>query len=181
VAAIGPATAAELEKSGLKKDGPKVIITGRAGFDSEALLEVLSRDRVAGKKIAIFRGKGGRELLGETLRSRDAEVEYIECYRRVRPDGDMHALLPRWRRGEIVATVATSAEIVANLFGMAGEPGLGCLRRTPMFVPHPRVAAAAFQYGAHDLMVTGGGDEALAAGIETWFGRVRPEHANFAS
>lgn len=177
VAAIGPVTAVELEKSGLKKDGLRAIITGPPGFDSEALLEVLPREQVAGKRIAIFRGEGGRELLGDTLRSRDAEVEYIECYRRVRPEGDMQALLPRWRRGEIGATIATSAEIVANLFGMAGEPGLRWVSRTPMFVPHPRVAAAAFQYGAHALMVTGAGDEALAAGIETWFGRVRPEHA----
>ncbi len=177
VAAIGPATAAELEKSGLKKDAPGAIITGQAGFDSEALLEALSREQVAGRRIAIFRGEGGRELLGETLRSRGAEVEYLECYRRVRPDGDMQALLPRWQRGEIGASIATSAEIVANLFSMAGASGLRWLCDAPMFVPHARVAAAAFRCGAQALMVTGAGDEALAAGLETWFGRVRPQRA----
>lgn len=175
VAAIGPATAVELEKSGLKKQGPGAIITGSAGFDSEALLEVLPGEQVAGRRIAIFRGQGGRELLGETLRSRGAEVEYIECYRRLRPDGGMQGLLPRWQRGEIGASIATSTEIVGNLFDMAGESGLRLLCATPMFVSHPRVAAAAFERGAQALMVTGAGDEALAAGLETWFGRERPE------
>lgn len=177
LAAIGPATAAELESAGSTNTGRREIITGPAGFDSEALLAALPREQVAGRRIAIFRGEGGRELLGETLRSRDARVEYIECYRRVRPAGDMRTLLPRWQQGEIGASIATSAEIVVNLFEMAGAEGLCWLRGTPMFVPHPRVAAAAFQRGVQALVVAGAGDKALAAGLETWFGRLRPEHA----
>jgi len=176
LAAIGPATAAELENAGLKNALAREIITGPAGFDSEALLEVMPGERVANRRIAIFRGEGGRELLGDSLRSRGAQVEYVECYRRVRPAGDMRNLLPRWQRGEIGASIATSAEIVANLFEMAGAQGLSLLRDTPMFVPHPRVAAAAFQRGVQALMVAGAGDGALAAGLATWFGRLRPQN-----
>lgn len=177
VAAIGPSTAAELEKSGLKNDGPRTIITGPEGFDSEALLESLPAEQVSGKRIVIFRGMGGREFLGESLRLRGADVEYVACYRRMRPDGDMQALLPRWQQGFIGASIATSAEIVENLFEMAGEAGRGFLCGAPMFVPHPRVAAAAFQRGAQALVVAGAGDEALVAGLETWFGRLRPQYA----
>lgn len=177
VAAIGPSTAAELGKSGLKNDGSRTIITGPEGFDSEALLESLPAEQVSGKRIAIFRGQGGREFLGRALRLRGAVVEYFECYRRVRPEGDMQALLPRWQQGIIGASVATSGQIVANLFEMAGEAGRRWLCNAPMFVPHPRVAAAAFQRGARALVVAGAGDEALVAGLETWFGRSRPEYA----
>ena len=177
VAAIGPATAAELEKSGLKKDGPRAIITGPEGFDSEALLASMAAEQVAGKRIAIFRGQGGRQFLGEMLRERGAAVEYVEVYRRVRPGGDMLALLPRWQQGGIAASIATSAEIVANLFGMAGEAGRHWLCGAPMFVSHPRVAATAFQRGVQALVVAGAGDEALIGALKTWFGRLRPENA----
>lgn len=175
-AAIGPATAAELQKFGLKKEGARAIITGPEGFDSEALLQAMETEQLAGKRIAIFRGMGGREFLGESLRTRGAEVEYVECYRRVRPPGDMQALLPRWQQGGIGASIATSAEIVANLFEMAGETGRRWLCGAPMFVSHPRVAGAAFQRGAQALIVAGAGDEALVAGLKTWFGRLRPKH-----
>lgn len=172
VAAVGPGTAAELKKSGVRD-----IITAEAGFDSEALLGLLSRETVAGKRVAIFRGQGGRELLGHTLRARGAEVEYVECYRRVKPRRDMEKLLPLWQRGELRASVATSSEIVMNLFDMAGEAGRPRLRQTPMFVPHPRVAGTAFRLGVHTLMIAGAGDEALAAALATWFGRLRPDRA----
>ncbi|HEX7810735.1 MAG TPA: uroporphyrinogen-III synthase [Burkholderiales bacterium] len=177
LAAIGPATAAELGKAGSTNAGGREIITGPRGFDSDALLAVLPRELVAGRRIAVFRGEGGRELLGETLRERGGRVEYIECYRRVRPAGDMRGVVSRWQRGEIGASIATSAEIVTNLFAMAGAEGLRWLRDTPMFVPHPRVAAAAFQRGVQALVVAGAGDQALVAALETWFGRLRPEHA----
>jgi hypothetical protein len=42
-----------------------------------------------------------------------------------------------------------------------------------MFVSHPRVAATAFAFGVHTVFVTGMRDEALASGLETWFGRLR--------
>lgn len=169
VAALGPGTAAELKKSGVRE-----IITPDGGFDSEALLAVLGPPDMAGRRVAVFRGHGGRELLGETLSRHGAEVEYVECYRRVQPGRDMVELLPLWSRGELRAVVATSAEIVTNLFGMAGEAGRPWLCRTPLFVPHPRVAGAAYTLGVQTVFVAGTGDEALASGLETWFGRLRP-------
>ena len=41
-------------------------------FDSESLLELpeLAADRVKGKRVAIFRGDGGRELLAENVARR---------------------------------------------------------------------------------------------------------------
>jgi hypothetical protein len=48
---------------------------------------------------------------------------------------------------------------------------------TPFFVPHPRVAATAFSRGVERVFVAGNGDEALVAGLITWFARLRPLHA----
>jgi len=171
VAALGPGTAAELKKSGVRE-----MITPEADFDSEALLDALSGLQFAGKSVVILRGQGGRELLGESLRQRGAEVEYVECYRRARPGHDLAELMPLWQQGRLRACLATSSEIVINLFDMAGEACRPWLCQTPMFVSHPRVAATAFSFGVHTVFVAGMGDEALASGLETWFARPRRVH-----
>lgn len=168
-AAVGPGTAAELRKRGARE-----VITGQAGFDSESLLAALPASVIDGRRIAIVCGIGGREFLGRELQARGARVERIEIYRRIRPAGGMAAILPGWRSGAIAATVATSAEIVENLYAMAGATGADCVRETPMFVPHARVAAAARRLGTRQIMVAGVGDQAMVAGLETWFARLRP-------
>jgi uroporphyrinogen-III synthase len=172
VAAVGPGTSAELKKSGVRN-----IISPQEGFDSEALIRELSSLPLGGSRALVIRGQGGRELLGETLRSRGVKVEYLECYRRVTPDRDMEELLPLWRSGDLKACIATSSTIVMNLYEMAGEAGRLWLLGTPFFVSHPRVAATAFSRGVQRVFVAGNGDEALVAGMKTWFARLRPLHA----
>ncbi|HVY05835.1 MAG TPA: uroporphyrinogen-III synthase [Burkholderiales bacterium] len=167
LAAIGPATAAELKKSGLRN-----IIAPPSGNDSEALILELSKAPPA--RVLIVRGRGGRELLGDTLRANGASVEYFECYRRVRPDADMRELLAGSMRDRIKACVATSSNIVDNLFEMAGATETPWLRGLPLFVSHPRIAATAFSRGVRAVFVSGNGDDALAAGLKTWFARPRP-------
>ena len=171
VAALGPGTAAELKKFGVRE-----MITPEADFDSEALLDALSGLQFAGKRVVVFRGQGGRELLGESLRRRGAEVGYAECYRRARPRRDLAELIPLWQQGGLGACVATSSEIVTNLFAMAGDACRPWLCQTPMFVSHPRVAACAFAFGLRTVFVAGMGDEALASGLDTWFARLRRVH-----
>lgn len=171
LAALGPGTAAELKKFGVRE-----MITPEAEFDTEALLEALSELQFAGKSVVIFRGQGGRELLGESLRRRGAEVEYVECYRRAKPLRDLADLMQLWQQGRLRACLATSSQIVINLFDMAGAACRPWLCQTPMFVSHPRVAATAFALGVHTVFVAGTGDEALASGLETWFARLRQVH-----
>lgn len=163
-AAVGPGTAAELNKAGVRE-----VIAPETGFDSEALLSVLPLNEMAGRHVVIFRGNGGREHLGDVLKSRGARVTSVSCYRRIRPSGDMRGLQPLWQGGGIHACVATSAEIVSNLFAMAGETVRPWLCQTPIFVPHARVATTAFAGGARALFVAGVGDPALMRGLLSWF------------
>jgi uroporphyrinogen-III synthase len=168
VAAIGPGTVAELKKNGVRN-----IISPQAGFDSEALIGELSSLPLGGSRALIVRGEGGRELLGDALRSHGAAVTYLECYRRVKPERDMRDLLPRTGRAGAKACMATSSSIVENLFEMAGTAGRGWLCGIPFIVSHPRVGGTAFARGVQTVFVAGNGDEALVAGAMTWFARLR--------
>lgn len=151
-AAIGGGTQRELERHGVTK-----VIAPRAGADSEALLEEL-RD-VPGKRIVIFRGEGGRELLGEALRQRGARVEYAECYRRKRP-----ARASSFEKPD--AVTVSSAQGLANLFEML-DPAM--LRSTPLFVPHPRIAGEARARGVREVLVAGPADEQMLDALVAYF------------
>lgn len=166
IAAIGPGTVAELKKFGVHN-----IISSQTGFDSEALLGELSTRLPKVCRALLVRGQGGREFLGETLAQRGAGVDYLECYRRIRPDRDMRDLMTRSAGAGRIACLATSASIVENLFEMAGETGHAWLCAIPFFVSHPRVALAAFTRGVQAVFVAGSGDEALVAGLQVWFRR----------
>jgi len=161
VFAVGPGTAKTLETLGLSG------VTVPPGQDSEALLALPRLEQVAGKRIAIFRGVGGRPLLADTLRARGATVDYVECYRRRCPEADAGPLLQRW--GELSAVTIASAETLHNLAAMLGDGGAGRLRATPLFVPHAKIAEAARMSGMAEVIVTAGGDAGLLQGLINWF------------
>jgi uroporphyrinogen-III synthase len=71
-----------------QRHGIRDVLSPPLRFDSEALLELPELTAVAGKRVIIFRGDGGREVLGDTLKARGAAIEYVTCYRRARPQLD---------------------------------------------------------------------------------------------
>jgi len=162
-AAIGRGSVRELKHFGLTE------VIAPARFDSEALLELPEMKDVAGKRIVIFRGDGGRELLGDTLTARGAAIEYAECYRRGRPQIDAAPLLKAWARNELHAIIVTSNEGLHNLFDLVGKLGQSWLRKTPLFVPHPRIEQAARELGLASVVLTAQGDEGLVRGLAQWF------------
>jgi len=167
VAAVGNGTATALEELGFHS-----VIAPSGGADSEALAELPELQDMQGRSVVIFRGQGGREWLRARLEARGARVEYAECYRRARPEVDAGSLLARWQSGAIEAVSITSAEGLANLFEMLGPTGRGYLRATPVFVPHPRIAAAARKLGVLEIVVTGRGDARTVAEMAAFFAKV---------
>lgn len=165
LAAVGQGSARMLRHFGARQ-----VIAPDDGADSESLLALPEMQAVAGQRILIMRGEGGREVLAEGLRQRGATVDYAECYRRVPPQLDPAPILALWRQGGVQAVTVTSSEILANLIALLGADGLALLRATPLFVIHPRIAAAARERGLTEVIVTQPGDAGLLAALLHRFG-----------
>lgn len=163
IAAIGRGSKKELEHCGVKH-----VIAPPQQFDSEGLLALPQFLDMSGKRVVIFRGEGGREMLGDALIARGARLEYAECYRRGKPNLDAAPLLRRWARGEINAVTVTSTESLHNLFDLLGKLGQQWLKKTPLFAPHERIAQKARKLGLEQVVVTGAGDEGLVTGLIEW-------------
>ena len=163
-AAVGAGSARELERHGVR-----AVLVPLSGADSEALLDLPEMAAMSGKRVLILRGEGGRELLGDTLKARGAQVEYAECYRRVRPRTDVGPLLAAWDEAAVHAVTVSSAGGLSNLIAMLGEHGAAQLRRTPVFAAHRRVAEAARRHGVTEIVLAGTSDEEMLARLMAYF------------
>ena len=166
VAAIGTGSRRELARRGFA-----AVIHPQGEADSEALLALPELADIAGKRIAVFRGEGGREVLGEALSARGALVEYAECYRRVRPE--VSADKPAWAQSALDAVAVSSSEGLANLDAMLRPWRPDWLQESPLFVPHARVAAQARRLGAREAIVAGPGDAETARALIAYFGAAK--------
>jgi len=166
VAAVGSGTRAALEARGFAN-----VLAPRDSGGSESLLALLTPPvmNVRGKRIAIFRGTGGRELLAHTLRERGAVVEYAECYSRRAPQMDLRPLIDAWSNGRVHAVAISSGEALVNLAALLGDAGGKLLASTPMFVPHPRVADDARARGIGEALLAGPADEDVAGALVAYF------------
>jgi uroporphyrinogen-III synthase len=168
-ARLRAATVGVSSEQALAAHGITDVVTPRQRFDSEALLELPEMQDMAGKRVAIFRGDGGRDLFGDTLKARGATVEYITCYRRNKPDLDPAPLLRLWQDDRLDAVTVTSSEGLRNLHDMVGKLGQAWLKKTPLFVPHQRIAEQAQLLGHHNVIATGPADDGLIAGLLEYF------------
>jgi len=165
IAAVGQGSARALEKSGRPVD-----IFPVQSFNSEALLALPELSRVEHKKVVIFRGEGGRELLADTLRQRGAVVVYAECYRRIIPQFEIAPLLSHWERGEAHVIIVTSNDGLQNLYDMIPSPDRCHLLKTPLVVISQRMCALSAKLGfIHaPIVAESASDEALVNAVITW-------------
>jgi uroporphyrinogen-III synthase len=163
LASVGAGTRRALEEQGFTS-----VLAPTAPADSEALLALPELQSVAGLRIALFRGEGGRTLLADTLAARGAIVAQAACYRRARPD---HAskLYAAWAAAPVDAVAVSSAEGLANLAALLGGGAAERLRASVLFVPHARVALAAERLGLNNVQVAGPGDREMAAAMVAYF------------
>lgn len=172
-AGLKVATVGKGSEAALAERGFTGVIAPSIGFDSESVmaLPAFQVDAVDGRRVLVLRGDGGRDLLGDTLTARGARVEYLTCYHRGGPADDPALLVERARAGRLDALTLTSSEGVAHLLAL---PGVDMLKAVPVFVPHPRIAAAAEEGGFAQVVLTGPGDRGLIDGLAAHFAAGKP-------
>ena len=153
-AAIGPVTASELNTFGIKQ-----VLTPQNRFDSEALLALSEMQNMQGKKIMLFRGIGGRDVLGDTLKSRGAQVTFAECYQRVNPQTNCDLLAQLYSEKKLHGIVVTSSEAMRYLLDLTGNSDW--LKQVILFVNHARIAENPIQLGLKVAIADTSGDQAM--------------------
>lgn len=168
--AVGPSTAQILQQL------PWPVHFSSTGVTSEHLLELPGLQDIYGKRIALFRGQGGRELLAETLRERGARVDYIELYQRREPLYDREEALAQMHSKQINVVVITSMQILESFLRLLrlGDAGtiaahesrdkadtalLSLLQTLCIVVPSPRVQDRALEAGLRRVIKASGADD----------------------
>jgi len=135
--AVGAATAALLARHGIDATTPGAAMT------SEGLLALPGLAQVAGARVLIVKGAGGRETLARELRARGAAVDELACYARAAPDlapGELAARLAAWR---IDTILLSSGEGLENLLALLSPAETTKVKRLCVIVPSERVAMRA--------------------------------------
>lgn len=168
--AVGPGTAAIL------REHPWPVHCSTTGVTSEDLMALAGLQQLRGKRIALFRGKGGRELLAETLRERGAQVDYVELYTRQVPQHGRAEVLEQIARQGINCVVLTSLQVFESFLGLlkglgngssaidmsqdkSADPLLGLQQTLTLIVPSARVEQNARRSGFLHVLNAGGADD----------------------
>ena len=149
--------------------GFQVAITPASGIGSEGLLAHDVLKSVQNKRIVIFRGNGGRELLAEELTRRGAKVDYCECYQRRIPRTDPAPLTDELENGHIDVVTITSTQALKNLWVMLGDKAAAFLTSLPVVVISERIGDTASNMGfGHVLVTKDTSDQAIVDTIKQW-------------
>ncbi|MEM7563525.1 MAG: uroporphyrinogen-III synthase, partial [Pseudomonadota bacterium] len=116
-------------------------------YNSEALLEATGLQQVSGQKILIMRGQQGRNLLGDTLQQRGADVSYCEVYRRATPEVPVVAFDTLVKAAFPTLAILTSNEGMQNLMQMISKSAAARLCQIPWLLISERMRESALNLG----------------------------------
>jgi uroporphyrinogen-III synthase len=175
IAAIGNATAQAIASA-----NRTVAIVAPASHTSESLLAVPEMMNVAGKRVLIVRGLGGRDLMRTTLTERGAVVDYLEVYRRVPATpsmGEVSALEDRWQNGGVDVVTLTSVEILDSLFSLLTDRGRVLCQQTPFVAVSERIAnaARAKALAGPCSLPRAADDESIVGALAHWHARAKTQ------
>jgi uroporphyrinogen-III synthase len=177
IAVVGDSSRAALAKHGVIEARVRIHCPkDPAHSDSEHLLQALDLAQLAGRRVLVVRGEGGRELLPDALRGAGAAVETVASYRRSVPALSpelalqLPALLARPNDWIITSSEALRGlvSLVERLEAGASQPQLQHqLRQQRLIVPHARIHETARALGFGHLVLSGSGDERLLAALQS--------------
>lgn len=161
IVSIGSKTTSALEQQGITVD------IEADEHNTESLLHdaAFQMPRLQGQRVLIFRGNGGRALLGDTLVKRGAQIRYVETYQRKIPQLPP---LTEQQTEQLDALTISSNEGLDNLITLMEDPSL--LIDIPLVLPSTRTASLARQHGFKTILsAKNATDEATLAALIDYF------------
>ncbi len=143
VLATGRATAGCLLALGLER----VECIDAGGSEALLNLPALTAMEVRDKRVLIIRGQGGREELRDRLLARAAGVDYLEVYRREKPDISQADMANFWHDETPDALIITSLTGLDNLIELTPAAESKRLYGTAMVVMSERIKQHALEAG----------------------------------
>lgn len=161
--AVGSATCELLASYGVEAQAPALEMT------SEGLLALPSLQSVAGQRVLLVKGRGGRTKMRTELEQRGAKVEELACYTRKIPAlqrGDLAKKLTQW---EIAAILLSSGQGLANLELLLSPSETTKFRHICLVVPSQRVAELAGAAGFTTVKIAqNASDAAMLQALTAW-------------
>jgi uroporphyrinogen III methyltransferase/synthase len=129
IAAIGEATAGEIEKKGVRVELLPVE------YRAEGLIEMFGKENMMGKRVLLPRAKEARDVLPAKLREMGARVDVVTAYETTRPGKQAAARIKSMlAKNMIDAVTFTSSSTVRNFLSIfpgfkpsRGKPALACI------------------------------------------------------
>ena len=161
--AVGAATARLLLPYGIKAYVPEHEMT------SEGLLALPQLQQLAGQRVLLVKGEGGRGALSQALGHRGGRVEELICYCRVAPEmapGELSRCLLQWN---IMLVMISSGEGLANMLALLSPAETTKFSHITFLVPSQRVAQIARQAGFSSVLIAeNASDSAMLRALAAW-------------
>lgn len=145
LAAVGEGTAKAMKQNGLAVDLKPALSTG-----SEGLLALAELQQLNDQQIVIVRGRGGRELLADTLSARGAKISYIETYERILPVYSKEECQRAEQADYLVCTSVAGVDNLCKIMAMYRQH----LMNKPLVVLSERIRQHALSLGFKQVLVT---------------------------
>ncbi len=166
---VGSSSAAALAEYGLE------VLQPQGDMNSEGLLALPELSSVAGQRVLIVKGEGGRQHLRETLQARGARVEELAVYRRALPAYGPGELAERISAGQVKVVLLSSGEALDNMMSLLGTAGQARARECILIAPGARAAAAAARAGFTRVVeARNATDDAMLAALTTLREELQP-------
>ena len=148
VAAIGCATARELQKYGIVPD----IIP--VDYKAESAVEALEEELNAGDSVLLIQPKVARDVIPRCLRHRDMNVDILRLYETTQDTSQQEALVTALTEGNVDYITFTSSSTVTNTIQLLGDDALELLGKTKVACIGPITAATAMSAGLKPAIIS---------------------------
>ena len=148
VAAIGCATARELQKYGIVPD----IIP--VDYKAESAVEALEEELKAGDSVLLDSTKVARDVIPRSLRHHDIDVDILRLYETTQDTSQQEALVNALTEGTVDYITFTSSSTVTNTIQLLGDDALKLLGNTKIACIGPITAATAMSAGLKPAVIS---------------------------